>query len=143
MNANTQKTIREYINMPPHIRAISGALNYDLMHGPSWIRVPDGDVTRVTSDDLATYRDDLECYPGDIIEETYCGIAADAFREWIASLPSTLYYDDDCDYVSESEPQPWFDEETEEWIDPSPYYELSHRDIMTALFGKTFAREFA
>lgn len=132
--------IRDYLTIPPHIDAIARACRYDLLHGPAWLLVPGGDVTRVTYDCLATYRDDLtgNASDGDIIEEAYSGTASDSLRDFIASLP-TLYYLPDCGCYSTDEPEAWEDEETGEWVEPEPYHEVN---VVAELWGKMFAREF-
>lgn len=153
MHKHICEAVREHVGeIPPHIHAIANAVRYDLLHGPSWLLLPGGDVTRVTDDCLVTFREDLaaDAEPGDVIEETYSGRAAAALRDWIADLPCTLYIDEDG-FVSTSEPEG--DEvdlgEVDDdgnpvltWCDPSPYYVVEGRELIECLFGKTIAREF-
>lgn len=140
--SNLFAAVADLITVPAHINAAANACRYDLMHGPSYVRIPAGDVTKFTDDDLATFRDDASegAEPDDVIAETYISPVADALREFIVELPGTLYYDDDCGCISETEPEG--EEVDGEWFDPSPYYIVESRDVVEALFGQTIAREF-
>ena len=146
MLSKTDKdTISKHFAIPAYINACASAVYYDLMHGPSWSRIPQGDVTKFTADDYATYRDDLEDEkrPGDLIEETYVGQVGKTLRAYLNELPS-IWYDAFDGNVLTSEPQGYEDDETGEYIEPdySEIYELESRDLIEVLFGKTIAREF-
>lgn len=138
--------IAAHFTVPAHIEAAARAVRYDLYHGPSWVRVPGGDVTRFTYDDHATFRDDLgpDTKPGDVIAETYLSPVADALRAFIDDLPSELWVDTMSDCVLTSEPEAWEDEESGERVEPewSDYVHLDGRDIVTALFGGVIGAEF-
>lgn len=136
--------IAAHLTVPAHIEAAARAVRYDLYHGPSWVRVPGGDVERFTYDDHATFRDDLEAKPGDVIAETYLSPVADALRAFIDDLPSDLWVDTMSDCVLTSEPEGWEDDETGEWVEPewSDYAHADGRDIVRALFGRVIADEF-
>lgn len=58
------------------------------------------------------------------------------FRD--SRIPSVLYVDLDCDYVSSSAPEGYEDEETGEYIEPyvENTYQLTKRDITKCLFGE-------
>lgn len=150
-NQSVLRAIAEHVDTPAHIQACANAVLYDLMHGPSWSLIPGGDVTRFNDDCLSLLREDLEdaMEPGDVLEQTYTGTVANTLREFIDEL-DTLYCDEDG-FVSESEPQfepnPDYtgdDDECEpEYFEPVPYYAVSGRDLIEALFGRTLAREFA
>jgi hypothetical protein len=148
----------------------ASAIRYDLNYGPTYLLIPQGDVTRVTDDCLALLYSDLEddLQLGDVIEETYTGTASQALRDYLDSLPSALYYEEDSGCVSESEPQGYLDsdsfdfdmayylseldsdsdsdipepDESDYWCDLEPYYALDLRDIVRILFGSTIASEF-
>ena len=153
-------TIHAKIAVPAHIRACANACLYDLVHGPSFVRIPWGNVENVANDDPATYRDDLEdeceyaC--GDVIEETYPGRVGDAVRAFIDDLPSEVWVDTDCDDLMLTEPDEYeanpdhTGEDDLETNGPEVYendlsstYHLGRHDIIRALFGATFAREFS
>lgn len=147
------KAIREVVEVPAYIDVASNMCRYDLMYGPAYARLPQGDVTKITDDDLSTlYRDAEEsCEEGDCVVEVYTSEVGDALRTYIDDLPSTLYYDDDCGCVMTREPEgEEFDtgevdddgEPIMQWCEPTPYYVLGSRDIVEALFGRTIAREF-
>lgn len=136
--------IAAHIPVPDHIHAAASAVRYDLMHGPAYCRIPQGDVTKFTDDDFATYPEDLDAKDGDTISNAYAGPIGDALRDFIAGLPSSLYIDTQSDCVMESEPEGYQDEETGEWFEPewSDFVALDSSDIVAALFGRTIAREF-
>lgn len=143
MDKHMIKAIQEHIAIPDHIKAIASACIYDLNYGPTFLLVPESDVTKVNDDCHAEYYHDLaeNAKSGDKIEQTYTGSAANALREWVNDLPSTLYYDAVAEYISESEPTG--EEIDGEWYEPESYYVIETCDIIEALFGKTFAREFS
>lgn len=149
-NQAVLRAIAEHVDTPIHIQACANAVLFDLMHGPSWSRVPGGNIELFTDDCFATFQEDLEgeMEPGDLLVQTYVSIVADTLRGFIDEL-DTLYCDEDG-FVSETEPQweanPEFTGEDEcepEYFEPVPYYEVSGRDLIEALFGRTLAREFA
>ena len=140
-----ETAVCESFPIPPYVAAASRALKYDLLHGPSWSLIPRGDIKNFTADCFATYPNDLEkSDDSDIIEETYCGLVGDCLREFIDTLPTELFYDSCADYLMESEPESYFDEIAQEWVEP--FYDeimrLTRRDIIAALFGEFMAREF-
>jgi hypothetical protein len=148
-----EKAIAAYVDVPPHIHVAANVVRYDLLYGPSWIRVPQGSVELINDDCLATYRDDLvdDMGDGDILEEAYTGLVSAALRDFIDSLPSMLYVDTDSYCVSEFEPDSHWDtgevdEDTGESIweeqDLSSWYRADRGDIVCAIFGKTIEREF-
>ena len=146
MNKDVIESIESAIPVPAYIAAIANACRYDLLHGPSWLRLPAGDIQQVNDDCLATYRADLEdeMQPGDTLEETYCGKAADALRDFIDELPSEGFVEGSCVSFSTKEPEGFMDEETGEYIEPwcDDVYRVLKKEIVEALFGKTIAREF-
>ena len=169
MQSQVSKAIQEAYPIPDHIQAIANAVRYDLLHGPSWLLVPNGDVTKVNDDCLASFRDDLndddDVNESDLIEETYTGIAAQALRDYIDDLPSTVYVDTDCGFISTQEPEgTWenpedlgMDDDTDPallgyemndigqvWCEPymDNTYHCDRSDIIEALLGRTIAREF-
>ncbi len=150
--------VREAIEVPDYIAACAGACQYDLMHGPSFVRIPYGNVANFTDDDLATYYADLldECVPeaGDVIEETYTGRVGDTVRAFIQDLPYEAWVDVDCGCYMDKEPEqyeanPDYDPDDDDSEEPeyfendmSSVYHLDRKDIVSALFGSVFAREF-
>lgn len=147
MDKSTAEAIRETFPVPAHIEAAAAAVRYDLLHGPSFVRIPGGDVEKFTADDFATLYEDVEdeAEPGDVVGETYTSAVADALRAFIADLPGTLYVEGWSGCVSTSEPEGSEDEETGEWIAPdwSDYTALDASDVIEALFGRTISREFS
>lgn len=152
------KDIQDHIAVPEYIHACANACRYDLLHGPSFVRVPWGNVENVTDDDLATLWQDAadECEEacGDVVEETYTGRVGNALRAFLDDLPSELWVDTDCGYVMDSEPDayeanPDYDADDEEsgpeyWdVDLSSTYHLDRRSVIEALFGRTIAHEFS
>lgn len=140
------RTIKNAIEVPDYIHACANACRYDLLYGPSFVRIPQGDVTKFTDDDLATFYDDAadESEPGDVIEETYTGKVAAALSEFLDDLPHEAWVDTDCECFMTSEPEGETDEETGKYLEPymESTYVLDHTDIVEALFGHTIAHEF-
>lgn len=137
------KALAKHITVPAHIIVCANMVRYDLLHGPAFARLPHGDVTQITNDDLATlYSDaeDLRENDDDKIVEVYPSIIGDTLRDFVDDLSSTLYYDDDCGCIMDSEPQG--EEIDGEWYEPSDYYTLTGKDIIDGLFGRTIANEF-
>lgn len=68
--------------------------------------------------------------------------ACEQLRSTYEALPSELYVDDECDFVSEKEPEGYLDEETGEWIEPylESTYLLTARDIREMVFGKELSQ---
>ena len=153
-----KSAIREHIAIPPHIAACASACYYDLMHGPSFSRIPWGNIENFTDDDYVTLWQDVEderedaC--GDMVEETYTSQVGNALRDFLDDLPYELWVDTDCGCVMEREPD-WtekntdYDENDDESgpqyfeIDMSNIWHLGRREIIEALFGRTIAREFS
>lgn len=148
--------VQAAIDVPDYIRACANSCYYDLMHGPSWSRIPQGDITKFNDDCLATYREDLddEAESGDLVTETYTGPVGDALRAFLGDLPSRAWVDADCDCYMTREPEAEFisdddgdsenDGERGFWQEPhwESIYQLDRSDIVAALFGPTIAREF-
>lgn len=111
MRHDFAKIVSEYIGVPDHVKSCANAIRYDILHGPSWSLIPSGDITKFNDDCLATYYDDLvdEVEPGDIICQTYGGVVSDTLREFIDNMPSELWIDTQCDFVTETEPDQFED----------------------------------
>lgn len=62
--------------------------------------------------------------------------------DFLDDLPSVLYVDEDSDCVMESEPEPWQDDDTGDWYEPMPCYQIERKAIIEALFGRTFAYNY-
>ena len=150
--------IREHIGtIPPHVQACASAIRYDLMHGPSWSLIPQGNIELFTADHYATFREDLEEeiqeLDGDILEETYVGIVAQTLRDYIDGLPCALYVEENSGFVSNCEPEgEWLNEDYEpcdsddegaQWFEPEQYYTVERKNIVESIFGRTIAREFS
>lgn len=168
MNHHVTAAIQAEYEVPPYIAAIANAVTDDLLNGPSWLLIPKGNVELINDDCVATFHEDLEAEEGDKIEQTYCGDAAATLSTWIEDLPSEVWVDADCGYLSTREPEAgeWADHEevTGEPFDPDEDYaddyerddngriwqennndsvwHVEHREIVEALFGRTIAREF-
>lgn len=174
MKHDFAKIVREFIEVPEYVKSCANAIRYDILHGPSWSLIPSGDITKFDDDCLATYYDDLanEAEHGDIICQTYGGVVSDTLREFIDNLPSELWIDTPCDFVTETEPDQFEDCEEcngtgetngldceecggsgehncEECdgtgyvsVDLSDWYYMERKKIVECLFGKTLAKEF-
>lgn len=131
--------------VPAYIAACAGAVRHDLLYGPCFAAVPKEGIEAFTEDHYATLYEDLVDVPNAAIEEVYVGRVAEALRAFINDLPADLWFDADCGCIMESEPEAWFDDEAEEWVEPytEATYKLDWDDIVKALFGKTIAREFS
>jgi len=153
-DTRTNKVIADFLAethpVPGHVHAVAGAIRYDLMHGPAWVRVPAAGIESLTPDHLYSVHEDAEDdkEPGDRIVSAYAQELRDVLQDFIGGLPSSLYVDED-DCVSTSEPEgetleyedPDTGETVETYCEPTPYSEVSGRDITRALFGKTIAEE--
>lgn len=115
--------ILEAYPMPERISWLKQWATWDLWHGPihteGWLG---------------------ECYnpdPESITKDTWPGFggACEELGAWFDTLPSTLYYDDDCDALMTREPEGYEDEEFG-YIEPSPYWKLERDDIRGALFPR-------
>ena len=137
MRDSLKAAIRETIAVPDHIREAAIACASDLMNGPRYARLPaSGSWKDFGEDDWSGLPSDLE---GDVTG-VYSGPVGDMLREFIADMPSTLYADEDQEFVSTDEPQG--EEIDGEWIEASPYLQIEGGQIVEALFGATIAREF-
>lgn len=139
-----ETAVENHFKVPSHIMACASAIRYDLMHGPSFAAIPNTGIESFTVDHYASDYESLENMTDCKIEETYIGIVAQTLRDYISNLPSEMWYDSQCGYLSENEPEGYEDDETGEWIEPewSDYYKLERSNIVAALFGKTIAKEF-
>lgn len=103
--------------IPENIRRLAALTAYSLYFGPLEPGYPE---------DPDFY------YPG------YCK-ALDTVKEWIEhNLPSEVWINLDCDYVSTSEPEGYYDDETGEYIEPyleNTYHLDNWRDIAKLLFN--------
>jgi hypothetical protein len=147
--------IERYIDtVPSHIWACASAIRYDLLHGPSWSLIPEGNIEKFTFDSYASNRFDLEenARFGDLIQETYSGRVAETLRDYIEELPHQLWYCEDSGELCNFEPGSMYvnssgeecdpDEEGAELGDFWTYACVSHKKIVEALFGKTIANNF-
>jgi hypothetical protein len=146
----------EYV-VPAHIEACATACRNDLLFGPSFVRIPWGNLENFTEDDFATLYEDVadECDDvcGDVVEETYTGRVGNALRAFIDDLPSEVWIETDSGIVQEYEPDqfeenPDYDPE-DEYSGPEMYerdmsgiWHINQRDIIEALFGTIIAKEF-
>lgn len=146
------ESVRAYIAVPPHIAAAAAACRYDLLHGPSYSLIPTAGIESFNLDSFASFASDLDSAAG-AVTETYTGPIGDALRAFLADMPGTLYADQDGAVIGESEPDgEWIgldgepcdsDDDGAEWFQPESCYQVASRDIVTALFGPTIAREFS
>lgn len=139
-------TIEHMFPVPDHIEQAVSALKSDLFNGPTICLIPNGDVTQFNGD-WVHYGDETSleeiAKPEDIIDETYTGKLGDAVRAFIDALPSELFWDNDAEILMDKEPEAY--EEDGETYEPywDEIYKLDRKDIVTALFGSFFAREFS
>lgn len=160
------KEICGHIEVPRHILVCAAMIKYDLLHGPSWVRIPALGIEHITSDDHATLRNDLEedLQEGDDLEQCYTSQVAEELRAFLRELPSPLYIDD-CGNIMETEPEgAWEDigavaefeeddgtepgrfkvegERLLEWLPAGEYSVVEDSQIVEALFGNTIAKHF-
>lgn len=115
LSKSDRESVRAYLadTVSPEMQRLATMAAFDLNYGPYATGFePDGDGWT---------------YPG-------WGAAVDTLSA--LDIPRTLYLEPDSGFVSEVEPSAWQDEDTGDWFDPEPYYELSARDIRSILFGK-------
>lgn len=112
MNKYILESIQEHANnlfneIPDHVRGLIHAANLDLYFGPN---EPDDD------------------YPG-------FTAALDAIAEALEKLNITDVYVDECG-ILECEPEAYFDDDLQEWIEPMDYYQVEAKDIIRKIVGK-------
>ncbi len=69
--------------------------------------------------------------------------ATDELSQWVSeNVPHVLYFDADCDYISETLPEGEEDPETGEYVEPflEETYEVSRKEILRAIFGRELAQ---
>lgn len=131
--------------IPAYIQACAAVAKQDLFNGPTVSIIPQGNIEQFTgiafsTEDLETAEEEAE--DGDLIVETFGNPSPvyDALTEYLDSLPREIYYDaqsgDLCDNLPE------YSDEDENELFYEDYYTVSHGDIVKALFGSFFAREF-
>lgn len=147
MKTKIADAIREYIAetnpIPAHVQRAANLANLDLYFGPLHghdVAMDDPDYAPLVEAGIIS---------GEDCEGTFSyDKAMDVVSAYVDSLPSTLYYDEECGYIGDSEPkdEEWdtgeVDEDGEpimEWCEPMPYYKLDSDDIKTAMFGKELA----
>jgi len=131
--------------IPAHINACAVVAKQDLFNGPTVSIIPQGkielfDGIAYSVEDLELAEDEAE--DGDLIVETfgYSSPVYDALTEYLASLPREVYYDAQSGEICEKLPE--YSDEDENELFYEDYYTVSHSDIVKALFGSFFAREF-
>jgi hypothetical protein len=141
-----ETALEKRFQIPEYVKACAGAIRHDLLFGPTWSKIPNGEIEQFNCDCSASYPEDLEAGSSDIVEETYTGKVADTLRDFMLSLPSELYFDADFEEILENEPESWQDDETGEWIDPYEFgtiYKIEQKEIISGLFGNLLAKEFS
>lgn len=137
MRDSLKTAIRDAVAVPAHIREAAAACASDLMNGPRYARIPaSGRWEDFSEDDWSALPEDLE---GEVTN-VYSGPVGDMLRAFLSEMPSTLYADEDQEFVSTDQPQG--EEVDGEWIEASPYVEVGQSQIVEAVFGSTIAREF-
>lgn len=138
--------IEHQFPVPKHIEHAVSCLSHDLFNGPTVALLPNGDIEQFCGEWV--YLEDSEslkqeAQDGDIVEEAYAGKIGDAVRDFIDTLPSEMFWDDFAEILLDKEPQAY--EEDGEIIEPSwdEIIKLDRKDIVSALFGSFFAREFS
>jgi hypothetical protein len=147
------------------VAAIAAAIASDLQNGPLYV---DSAIDPAAFDeDSAVYHCDAGELARPVSLYGHSGIRA-ALDSYIESLPSSLYVETDSGYVSDCEPRveamecfnceglgyvtdsdgdestcSHCDGDGVEYCEPSPYYEISGRDVIAAALGDTLARHYA
>ena len=169
MRNDIKRTVQDNITVPDYVRACADAVEYDLMYGPAYARIPYGNIENFTMDDYATIYEDVEedCVPecGDRIESVYTGSVGQALRDFIEDLPTECWVDTDCDGYMESEPESaeFIESDISEedcadlgveltthngatgyWqeCNMESVYHINQAEIVESLFGETISREF-
>jgi len=101
-------------SLPSNIKPLINQANYDLYFGP----VEEG----------FEMNQDGDTYPG-------FSKALDLISEALPNIHD-IYVDGFCGEVLECEPEAYFDDELQEWIEPEEYYLVESVDILKALLGK-------
>jgi len=137
MRDSLAAAIREAVPVPAHVQTAAAACRSDLLNGPRYARRPaSGRWEDFGEDDWSALASDLE---GET-SQVYGGPVGDMLREFIREMPSTLYADEDQEFVSTEEPT--CEEVDGETIEPSPYVVVQGRQIVEAVFGEVISREF-
>ena len=169
MRNDIKRTVQDNILIPDYVQACADAVCYDLMYGPTYARIPYGNIENFTRDDYATIYEDTEedCVPecGDRIESVYTGSVGQALRDFIEDLPSECWVDTDCDCYMTREPDSheFIESDISEedcaafgveltthngvtgyWqeCNMESVYHLDRAEIVESLFGKIISREF-
>lgn len=103
-----------------------------MMRAVSDAYTPDGRVGD------AIYEGNMNLYFGPNASDMSFDKAIEICREYADELPGELYYDVQTDMVFESAPEPEWDDEFKEWIEPvmHDWVELGAQDIRRAVFGE-------
>jgi hypothetical protein len=112
MNKYILDSIQEHANtlfnsLPNTARGLIHAANLDLYFGPN---------------------EPNEDYPG-------FTAALDAIFEALENLNITDVYVDECG-ILECEPESYFDEDSQSWVEPENYYLIEAKDIIRKIVGK-------
>jgi hypothetical protein len=169
MRNDIKRTVQDNILIPDYVQACADAVCYDLMYGPTYARIPYGNIENFTRDDYTTIYEDVEedCVPecGDRIESVYTGSVGQALRDFIEDLPSECWVDTDCDCYMTREPESYEFIESDiseedcaafgveltthngamgywQECNMESVYRINQAEIVESLFGKVISREF-
>jgi hypothetical protein len=100
--------------LPDNVKPLINQANYDLYFGPV--------------DEGFELYEDGDTYPG-------FSKALDLISEALPNIHD-VYFDECFGEIVECEPEAYFDDEFQEWIEPDQYYLIESTDILKALLGK-------
>ena len=131
--------------IPEHIAACAAVAKEDLFNGPTVSIIPQGKIELFTGQAYSTEDYELaeeEAEEGDLIVETFGNYSPvyDALVEFLDNLPRELYYDAQSGELCDKLPEDTEEDEGELFY--ADFYTVSHSDMVKALFGSFFAREF-
>lgn len=117
MRSEVYQEIHRAYPVRPDINRLANLCTFDLVWGP-----------------IGPVDDNGKRWPGFVA-------STEIIENWFdRNVPSTLYVSEWGD-VTDTEPEPYFDDDTEEWIEP--FYEdwtrLESKEIKAVLFGKYLA----
>lgn len=148
-NAIWDKHIPEAIEkkfpIPSHIQHCANVAKEDLFNGPTLSIIPKGRIEDFLGECYPTEDSELaqeNAENGDLIVETFAHDSPvyEALISFLEMLPREIYYDSQSGELCESLPVETEEEEGELFY--NDFYTVSHSDIVKALFGSFFAREF-
>ena len=144
-NEDIPAAIEAKFAIPAYIQACASVAREDLFNGPTISIIPQGKIElfvgeSYSSEDWENAKENAQ--DGDLIVETFGNSSPvyDALVSFLDDLPSEIYYDAQSGELCDKLPQDTQEEDGELFYED--FYTVAHSDIVKALFGSFFAREF-